>query len=258
MELTFREMGSGDPVVIVHGVFGSASNWQSIARRLADSWRFLLVDLRNHGNSPQHPDMNYDVMAEDLSAFIDSHCDGRADLIGHSMGGKVAMTLALTCPERVASLVAVDVAPVLYEHRFTDLIQALCDIDLGQLKRRSDADEQLATTVTERHMRGFLLNNLRQRSSGQWYWRANLAALIAHVDEIADFPAGRGGQVYSGPTLMLRGGLSEYLRDEHWPTINTLFPRASQVTVKNTGHWLHAEQPQVVADHLREFLNDPH
>lgn len=255
LALNYREVGQGDPVVIVHGLFGSASNWQSIAKRLADRWHLWLVDLRNHGESPHDDEMSYTAMAEDLGRFIDDHCGGRAAAIGHSMGGKAVMTLALNHPDKVSALAPVDVAPVAYSHRLTSYVDAMADIPLDRIERRRDADALLAPVVPEAHFRAFLLNNLRQRSDGAWYWRANLNVIAAHMDDIAGFPAAQSGQRYPGPVLFLHGGDSGYLREDHWPQVESLFPAARRVTVPGAGHWLHAEQPDPVAGHLTEFLS---
>jgi len=239
LDLSYRTVGDGEPVVMVHGLFGSASNWQSIARRL-EGHEVFLVDLRNHGESPHDDDMSYPAMAADLERFIDVHCAGRAAALGHSMGGKAVMALALRAPERVSRIAVIDVAPV-------------CAIDLDVIDDRSDADAVLAERVPEAPIRAFLLKNLRRTEDGTWQWQSNLAAMKAHMADIAGFPTAPDER-YGGPALFLHGGESGYLRDEHWGEVERLFPAARRVTVPATGHWLHAEAPDAVSGHLEAFL----
>lgn len=255
MQLNYREFGEGPPLVVVHGLFGSASNWQSIAKRLADAWRVLCVDLRNHGESPHHEDMSYTVMADDLRGFIKDQAGGCAPVVGHSMGGKAAMTLALEHPEVIPALIVADVAPATYGHRFTEYLDVLMELPVTTIANRREADAWLADSIPEAPIRAFLLHNLRQGENG-YRWRINLDALCAHVDDVAGFPVADKGLSFAGPTLFLRGGRSDYLQDKHHPAIAAMFPDSSIETIEEAGHWLHAEKPDEVAGAFRDFLTD--
>ena len=245
------EAGERPPLVIAHGLFGSARNWGAVARRLAAERRVIAVDLRNHGDSPRSPDNGYEAMAGDLADTIAAH-GGRADVLGHSMGGKAAMVLALTAPERVGRLVVADIAPTAYAHTQLDYVRALQAVDLAAVARRSDADAQLATRVPEPGLRAFFLQSLAIGARGA-AWKLNLPALAEQMPRIMGFPDIGGS--FEGPALFLTGGASDYVRPEHWPRIRALFPAAVPRVIDGAGHWLHAEAPEVFADAVAEFLD---
>lgn len=257
LPLNYDEYGSGPgmPLVILHGVFGSSTNWRSLARKLAEKRRVLVVDLRNHGESPHADEMHYRGMVEDLNRFIDDHCDGRADVLGHSMGGKVAMSLALLHPNHVRHLIVVDIAPVDYGHgaTFGRLIHAMKALPLAQIEARSEADRLLAEEIPEDGVRAFLLQNLRRDDDGQWRWRINLEALAASIDDIAGFPF-EDRCCFEGPVLFIGGGESDYLDRAHREVIGSLFPKARLEWIEGAGHWVHAERPDEVLRLVREFL----
>lgn len=253
MKLAFDVAGDGPDVVIAHGLFGSKSNWRSIVRKLQDRFRVYTVDLRNHGDSPHAESMTYEDMADDLKVFIDAHCEGRASVVGHSMGGKAMMALALWSPASVERLAVVDVAPVAYRLSgvFSGFIDAMLEMDLDAVTNRSDADRQLAETISEPPIRAFLLQNLRLED-GAWGWRINLGALKASLKTVRDFEfVGR----FDGPTLFLRGGDSDYFTDAMESTARALFPRMTLKTIAGTGHWVHAQKPEAVVEALGEFLS---
>jgi esterase len=255
LELAHDAFGeTGSPVLILHGLLGSARNWTSIAKELAASHRVFALDLRNHGRSPWAPTMSFDEMAGDIAAFIERQDLGAVTLIGHSLGGKVAMRLALTRPELIERLVVVDVAPVAYAHTFTPFIEAMRQVDLAQVKRRSDAELQLQNAVPDAAMRNFLLQNLVKTDAG-FVWRANLEALAANMDELLGFPTPAPDAAYGGPTLFIAGGRSDYVRPEHRPLIERLFPNSEHVVITDAGHWLHAERPAEFLAHVRRFLD---
>jgi pimeloyl-ACP methyl ester carboxylesterase len=254
VELAHDDYGeSGAPLVILHGLLGSARNWTAIARQLGTTHRAFVLDLRNHGRSPWADDMSFDAMADDVGAFIERHAPGPATVIGHSLGGKVAMRLALLRPELVERLIVVDVAPVAYRHSFTGYIEALRGVDLAGLARRADADRALQEAVPETGVRSFLLQNLVQDGGG-FRWRVNLAALDDNMGLLMGFPAVQG-LAYPGPTLFVAGGRSSYLGSEHRPLIARLFPTAEQVAIEEAGHWVHAERPADFLAAIRPFLN---
>lgn len=258
LTLSLREYGERDgalaPIVLLHGLFGSSANWHGIARRLAAQRRVLVPDLRNHGRSPQHPRMTYPAMAVDLLALLDAQGIAQAALVGHSMGGKAAMWLALEAPHRVQALAVADIAPVAYPGRFEGLLQALASLDLDGLADRREADARLASAIPDAALRGYLLQGLA-RTGGRWYWRTNLAALAAGMGDILGFPD-PAGREYAGPTLFLYGTESDYVTGVHLPVIRRLFPLARLRPLAGAGHWLYAEQPETFLAALRGFLKD--
>ena len=243
--------GEGPPLVVAHGLFGSARNWGAVARRLSDIRRVVAVDMRNHGESPWSEDHSYEAQAADLAEVIGAE-GGRADLLGHSMGGKAAMALALARPDLVASLVVADIAPRAYGHSQRDLIRAMRAVDLGAVERRSDADAPLAERVPDPAVRAFLLQSLD--ASGR-RWRLNLDALDHEMDRITGWPEPSGR--HDGPALFLRGEASDYVAEADLPEIRRLFPQARVETLPGAGHWLHAEAPRPFEAAVRAFLKHP-
>lgn len=249
------------PIVVVHGLFGSAGNWQSIARKLARRAPTYSVDLRNHGESPHDPDVSFAAMSDDLIGFIQSHCvqpDGqaRAHLIGHSMGGKVVMHTALTQGAMVASMVAADIAPVAYQRGFRRFMTAMQQMPMDRMRSRRDADHWLADHIDDAGVRAFLLHNLRRDASDRFEWRIGLDHLAHGLETIAGFPDELLSRQYAGPALFLSGDQSTYVRDEHLPLIRSLFPAARHQVIADAGHWLHAEQPAAVLAALLHFYED--
>jgi pimeloyl-ACP methyl ester carboxylesterase len=257
LDLAFVRHGeAGPPVVILHGLLGSARNWGTIGKQLAAGRRIFALDQRNHGASPWAPRMTYDDLAGDLRAFLYRHNLQPATLIGHSMGGKVAMRLASRHPELLARLVVVDIAPVAYAHDFGDYVRAMQAVDLAAISRRDAVDEALAATVPDPGVRAFLLQNL-VRADDRYVWRVNLDAIAASMAELMAFPD-QGSQPWPGPALVIAGERSDYVRREDRAAISALFPRADVVSVTGAGHWVHAEQPSAFLAHLRAFLGrDP-
>lgn len=253
LDLNFLVSGKGPPLVILHGVFGSANNWKRIAADLAGDHRVLSVDLRNHGESPRADSMSYPEMAADVAALIDREAGGRATVIGHSMGGKAAMWLALSAPERVARLVVIDIAPVAYREHLSAYVAAMQAIDLTAITRRADADVQLREAVPDTGIRAFLLQNLRLDASGA-RWRLNLDVLAAEMGTISGFPD-PGERVYDGPTLFVKGAKSDYIRDAHRTVIARHFPNARARVVPDAGHWVHVEAPKAFLRALQSFLD---
>jgi pimeloyl-ACP methyl ester carboxylesterase len=239
------------PLVIAHGLFGSARNWGAIAKRLAPRRQVIAVDLRNHGDSPWSPVHDYPALAEDLAETIAAH-GGRADVLGHSMGGKAAMTLALSAPSRVGRLIVADAAPVGYGHSQIGYVRAMRGVDLAAVRRRSDADAELARSVPEAGLRAFFLQSLAVGPDGA-SWKLNLAALGEQMPAIMDFPD--LGAAFEGPTLFLTGAASDYVRPEHWPRIRALFPNATHVEIPDAGHWLHADAPGAFVEAVAGFLD---
>jgi pimeloyl-ACP methyl ester carboxylesterase len=254
LELAYDAYGeAGPPLVILHGLLGSARNWTALAKQLGDGARVFVLDLRNHGRSPWAEAMSFNAMAGDVAAFIERHELRPATVIGHSLGGKVAMRLALSRPSLVERLVVVDVAPVAYHHSFAGYIEALQRIDLAGLRRRAEADQALQEAIPEPGIRSFLLQNLVQ-SDARFSWRINLAALADHMSELMGFPI-EPAAAYRGPTLFIAGGRSDYIRPEHDALIEQLFPQARLAVIEEAGHWVHAERPAEVLAQLQAFAS---
>jgi esterase len=255
VELAIRELGAGPPVVILHGLLGSSRNWQAIAKQLGQRYRVVLPDLRNHGASPWSPAMTYPAMAADLELLLDRLGLAEAAVVGHSMGGKAAMTLALTRPERVSRLVVVDIAPVDYGGRgFLDYIAALQALDLDALHRRAKADAALAEAVPDAGVRAFLLQNLGFEG-GRPRWQPDLDSLARSMPTITGFPAELAGRRYPGPTLLIRGERTSYVTEDGVAACRALCPGARLLTVRGAGHWVHADAPAIVIGALERFLS---
>lgn len=233
------------PLLIAHGLYGSARNWGAIATRMSDTREVWAVDMRNHGASFWDDDHSYAAMAGDLVEILDQP----TDIIGHSMGGKAAMMLALTRHEHVNRLVVADIAPVAYEHSQMPMIEAMRAVDLTGVDNRRDADAQLALTVDEAPVRAFLLQSLDIENKR---WRLNLDALAKAMPDIVGFPDVTGS--FAGETLFLSGGTSDYVTRDDRPKIKSLFPKAQFAKIPDASHWLHAEQPRAFEAALRVFL----
>lgn len=257
LPLQFRELGEdagkGGPVVILHGLFGSGRNWQSVAQRLATRRRVLMVDMRNHGDSPHSEVHDYPAMAGDVSELIRRLDLREVTVVGHSMGGKAAMWLALHHPGAVSCLVIVDVAPVSYPDHFGPLIDALLRLPVADLSSRNEANRLLEPAVADPSLREFLLQNLVRTGSG-FRWRANLPALRANRHHVIGFPPLPAGARFAGPALFIRGACSDAMADAYVPTIKQYFPAATLATIDNAGHWPHAERPQAFYEALADFL----
>ena len=213
------------PLLIAHGLFGAARNFNTLGRRLATTRRVVMVDIRNHGQSPWDPDNSYPALAADLAGAVERLCQGRAVVLGHSMGGKAAMTLALSRPELLAGLIVADIAPVAYAHSHLGIIEAMQAVNLGGVTRRGQAEPMLAASVPEPMLRSFLLQNLVV-DAGAAKWRINLSALEANMGALLDFPADLPKPAYDGPALFLHGGASTYVLPKTHPRIRALFPAA--------------------------------
>jgi len=257
MKLHFREYGrysdQRSTLIFLHGLLGSSSNWHSIARKLEDRFHIIVPDLRNHGRSPHAAVMDYPAMVRDLIILIDDHGLDSAMLVGHSMGGKVAMLLALEQPELVSGLAVVDIAPVNYPHRFDAIFRALHKVDTQNLEGREQADGVLALDIDESGLRQYLLQNLERRDGG-WRWRNNLAILDQEISTIAGFPKSVQNGEYPGPVLFIRGSESDYLKPEYQPRILSFFPHARLRVIQGAGHWVYAEQPAAFYSALSGFL----
>jgi len=268
--LATRTLGeSGPRVVFVHGLFGQGKNWTTIAKGLAADHRVTLVDLPNHGHSPWTDRVDYLDMAALLAAELEQSGEP-VTLVGHSMGGKVSMQLALRRPELLRALVVVDIAPVEYPLQggrtddpdeeaspFAAFIAAMRAMDLDRLATRGDADAALQAAVPSRMVRSFLLQSLVREGSGGdgWRWRLNLELLERDLGELRGFPEPPPGAVFDGPVLWIAGANSAYVLDDDRPHMDALFPATRLVRIKNAGHWVHSEQPEVFVEVLRRFVD---
>ncbi len=239
------------PLVIAHGLFGSGRNWGVIARRLADQRDVITVDMRNHGQSPRYASHHYPDLAADLAEVIAAH-GGIADTLGHSMGGKAAMYLALLPNPPVRKLIVADIAPVAYAHDQSRHIHAMRGLNLANLTSRSEADRRLAADIPDPALRAFFLQSLDLKTEPPG-WRLNLDVLEAEMPHITGWPAPQGQ--FAGPTLFLTGALSPYALPEHHAAIRALFPKARFTQLPGAGHWLHAERPREFEETVRLFLN---
>ncbi|HXP96650.1 MAG TPA: alpha/beta fold hydrolase [Telmatospirillum sp.] len=238
--------------MILHGLFGSARNWGSIARGLADIRQVHALDLRNHGSSPWSPSMTYEQMAEDVADYIERRGLAPTDVMGHSMGGKAAMQMALSRPELVNHLIVVDIAPVSYiRESFPEYLRAMQAVDLDHSDRRADIDADLASAIPEPSLRAFLMQNLVSEQ-GRFRWRINLAGIAPNLPAIIAFPESQDH--FDGPTTFLAGERSNYIRPRDRETIERLFPKATQIEIGQTGHWPHAEQPERFLALIRQAL----
>lgn len=248
-------LGEQGPIIaFCHGLFGQGKNWTQIAKAFAADHRVLLIDMPNHGRSGWTDGFAYPDLADTVATLFSA--EDPVTLVGHSMGGKIAMAVALRHPELVARLVVVDVSPVAYEsgREFLGYIDTMRALDLGTLERRDQADEALRGAVPNTTVRSFLLQNLRREGDG-WRWMLNLDLLSAHMPELGGWPAEElAGAAFDGPVLWIGGAESAYVADDYAPAMEALFPRVRRVTIKGAGHWVHSEQPAVFIEVLRRFL----
>lgn len=254
MDLHFRELASekaGCPIILLHGLYGSAANLQTIGKALTDRFRVILPDLRNHGRSAHDDDVSYPSMADDVLSLMDKLGCEQVDLLGHSMGGKVAMWLSLNHPERVNHLIVADIAPVTYPNRFSVINKAMQGLELHKITGRQDADEKLSELLSNASLRSYLLQNL-VLNEDQWQWRINLSALVKGMRVIKEFPA--TSAEFAKPALFMRGELSSYINAENEADLLNYFPLAEIVTVPGAGHWLYAEQPEQFIAAVKQFL----
>jgi esterase len=264
VNLHFKELGpahaGAPPLVMLHGLFGSSDNWLGVAPKLAQHFHIFLVDLRNHGLSPHSDDMTFALMAGDLAEFLDARHVDRAHVLGHSLGGKVAMQFALTQPARVDRLVVVDIAPRAYAPEHVPIFQALLALALKQYHSRTEIEEALAPKIPDLTLRRFLLKNLKSSSSSfsssssrSFDWRIPLDNLFANYPKLCEATA--PAPAFTKPALFLRGGQSPYVSDADAPQIHELFLQATIETIATARHWVHADAPDEFVKHVLAFLN---
>lgn len=252
MNLFYRAFGEGEPLFILHGLLGSSDNWVSLGKQFAENYSVIIPDLRNHGQSPHSDLWDYAAMAEDVHVLAENLGLNKVNIIGHSMGGKVAMQIADAYPGFVKKLVVADISPKQYPVQHRTILDGLSNIKLEELSGRREADEQLSKAVPELGVRQFLLKNLERVSGKDFQWKLNLAVIneqIANVG-VATFPSSQ----VSVPALFINGAKSQYLAEGDADEISKYFTNAQFATIENAGHWLHAEQPQAFLDKVMAFL----
>ena len=268
IELNYKEFGQGEPIIILHGLFGTLDNWQTIAKQLSENHLVYILDLRNHGKSPHTEGvMSYHIMAEDVALFMQQNWMHSATIIGHSMGGKVAMQMAMDYPDLVEKLIVIDIAPKKYKGGHEEIFDALLNLDLTKLTDRKVAESYLMDKLkNDTGTVQFLLKNLSRRSDtvdagnpvnsgkgvGNFEWKMNLSVLNRDYQILMD--TFEVTEKFEKDTLFIRGGNSNYIRDTDLENIKSIFPKAKLETVEGAGHWVHAEKPKELLDKLLEFL----
>lgn len=253
MQLHFQTVGTGFPLLILHGLFGSLDNWQPISRKLGGHFQVFALDLRNHGRSPHSDDFNYAVMADDLREFMEQRRLPRVHVLGHSMGGKAAMHFALLHPMLVGRLVVVDIAPRAYAPAHLALFEAMLALDLGSFRERHEIDAALASAVPENAVRQFLLKNVGRDEAGAFRWKLNLPAIYRNYPGLNE--AIKPVREFTGPTLFLKGERSDYIGDMDVTLITRLFPKAQITPISQSGHWVHADQPEKLTEMVVRFIH---
>lgn len=252
MKLHHRQFGErGSWLVILHGLFGSSDNWQSLAKVFSETHKVLLIDQRNHGRSPWDEVHTYDAMADDLKELLDDAGIPVVSILGHSMGGKTAIRFAQKYPECLQRLIVADMGIKRYPPHHQTVLEAIHSVDLLAVETRKEAEEKVQSIAADRSVSGFILKNLYRTSEGRYAWRMNVPALENNMEAIlSELPA----EPVQKPTLFLRGGRSNYIADEDFANLSRLFPYAEFKTIDNAGHWLHAEQPELFSREVLSFL----
>ncbi len=254
MQLNYQVLGQGPPLLVLHGLLGSLDNWKPYARAVADRFQVFLLDMRNHGRSPHADACNYDVMAGDISEFVNDHGLGRVHLLGHSMGGKVAMRFAQCHPSQLWKLVVADMGIRENPPRQAELLSAMRALDLRGLQQRTEAEAALLPAAPDQRLRQFLMKNIGRDSHGRMYWKCNLESLWANYRHLlAALPA---APPVVRPTLFVRGERSDYVRDVDLPALRQAFPLATVETIAGAGHWLHVEAPAEFLRRTLKFLGE--
>lgn len=252
MNLNYKTFGQGPPLIILHGLFGMLDNWQTVAKQLAEDYTVFIIDQRNHGKSPHDDEFNYEIMAEDLYEFMDDNWIYKAHLLGHSMGGKTVMQFAMMYEEMVDKLIIVDIAPKKYEGNHQNIFDALFSFNPKDVKSRKEADILLKKYISEFGVRQFLLKNLYRDKTGGYQWKMNLSVIYNNYKNILDTIT--TDSTFDKPVLLLRGEQSNYISEEDITNIKVFFPNSIVNTIANTGHWVHADAPNVLLEQVQTFL----
>lgn len=254
MDLFYRESGNGEPVIMIHGLMGMSDNWIPVARGMAGNYRMVMPDLRNHGNSPHHNDFNLNVLTEDIFALCQKLKINSAVFIGHSLGGRIAMAVALQKPQMVSRLIVEDIAPRRYfgNKSIARLFRIMSGLDLKGIKSFNEINEALISSLPDDKNRQLVLKNIRKKGRCGYEWKLNLRVLADNLESL--MAPVYGDAIYSGPTLFFKGGLSNLVTEEDQKFIHKHFPSASIQVIPNAGHWVHADQPQLFLEKVTLFL----
>ena len=253
MKLHHKIIGEGQPLIILHGLFGMLDNWQTLGKRWAENYQVILVDLRNHGHSPHDSELNYQVMMEDLEELTDDLFLDEINIIGHSMGGKLAIKFAQTYPELMNKLIVADIGPKKYPIHHHRILEGLLSVPIDEMKSRQEIKVRLSKYIEQDQTIQFFLKNLYWKEKGKLAWRFNLEAVANNIKNVGDDLL---HTQFDKPTLFIRGGSSNYILDEDIPAITNSFPNSQIATIPNAGHWLHAENPQMFFELVDGFLKD--
>jgi pimeloyl-ACP methyl ester carboxylesterase len=252
VQLNYKQFGNGTPLIILHGLFGSLDNWQTLAKQFAENFSVYIIDVRNHGKSPHTAEHDYISIAEDLKEFMQQQNIDKAHFIGHSMGGKAVMQFSILYPEKVLKQVIVDIAPKKYGRGHDDIFDAIFSLDFNTLQSRNEADEQLQKMIPDFGTRQFILKNLDRTDDGKYAWKFNLETLFREYENV------RGGVTSSKPidveTLVIKGEKSNYVKTDDEANFKILFPKTTIASVSNAGHWVHAENPRELLTLVNRFL----
>ena len=253
MRLNYFSQGDGPTLVLIHGMYGSASNLRTVSKAFSDRFRVISMDLRNHGDSPHQPDMDLACMAGDVLETLDAINVDMVHILGHSLGGKIAMQLALNHPQMISKLVVADIAPVRYRQTHSDVLDGLIALENAKIRSRREADEILSSFEADQSVRGFLLTNLVRRDGEEYVLRLNVTAIANnYYDRLMAAPE---GEPFTGPTLFIKGQDSAYIQEKHGESIESFFPCADLQVIPGVGHWLHVEDPLAFNNMVSHFIS---
>lgn len=253
MNLNYKVLGQGEPVIILHGLFGLLDNWLAFGKQLSSDYTVFLLDLPNHGRSNHIPEMNYQILADTLKEFMENHWIYEAAILGHSMGGKVAMQVALSYPDLVSKLVVFDIAPKKYAPSHDKILMALLDINLDRIQLRSQIEQELLAEIKDPGITSFLTKNIQRTKDGRFDWKLNLEGITNSYRNLLEAPLMTDLE-YHKETVFFRGALSPYISMADVDLINTYFPKAVIETIPNAGHWLHVDAFDILLEQVRKFL----
>ena len=253
MKLHHKIIGEGEPLIIIHGLFGMLDNWQTLGKKWAENHQVILVDLRNHGHSPWDEEHTYNLMMDDLEELTDDLFLEDINIIGHSMGGKLAIKFAQRFPQLMNKLIVADIGPKEYPIHHNQILQGLNSVPINKVKSRAEVKSYLEKYIPEESTIQFFLKNLYWKEKGILEWRFNLEALTKNIQYVGENMLNK---TFDRSTLFIRGGNSNYILDTDWADIKSSFPKAELATIPNTGHWLHAENPTMFYDLVTTFLNE--
>ena len=254
MNLHYREIGQGSPLLILHGLFGSSDNWVTLGKQLSNQFRVFLIDLRNHGQSPHSELWNYKLMAEDIEDFCIQHQLNDIYIAGHSMGGKTVMKLAELFPNRIIKMMIIDIAPKYYPAHHQNIIAALKSIDFELINTRKQAEEELQKTIDDFGTRQFLLKNIYWITENKLAWRFNLDVIAQHIEIVGEATPMDKNLICNTPACFIRGEKSNYIHNDDVKSILEQYPNTKMVTISNAGHWVHAENPQALLREMQIFF----